>query len=847
MTTLSTNARSQTSSTAALARSAWRLALLSAGTKAELDSGIEYLRARLAEQSRPDEACIHAYTIGTGSALHRSALLFSGASEVASTTAATELGGGAALPIAFMFPGLGDHYIDMGLGLYRTEPAFQQMVDRCAELLEPELGVDIRDIIYPNRSEPTPATRKDEEAPAKALDLRRMLGRDGRAPSAQEARLNQTRFAQPALFIIEYALAELWRSWGVHPEVTIGYSLGEYVAACLAGVLSLEDALTLVARRAQLIETLPPGAMLAISLPEHAVTPLLGAHLSMSAINGPELCVVGGPPEEVDALASQLAKRSVTARRVQSSHAFHSKMMEPIAEPLIRLLRSYTLAPPQIDYVSNVTGALITASQATDPSYWVTHLCRPVRFSDGLGAVFQRSARVLLETGPGRTLCSLATVHPLRQSMTDVTAIASMRHAYEPQPDTEILLRAVSRVWLTGAAVAWDRFPSKSLNLDGSARALEGSVPGAHATAGSQISATEAQLADLWKKVLACEAVSCDDNFFDLGGNSLTAMRLGLRLTRTFGVELSLRQIYELQPLRAMASAIDSGRGAASTPQPQVTQQHAAGEITTAPIRRTRLPNGLEIAHQYEAETIHFYQDIFVQRSYAKNGIAIPRGCIFDVGANIGMFTLFAHTEARDARIFSFEPAPPLFRILQQNVEDHRIGAKIFNFGLSDAEREATFTFYPRSSGMSSFHADAAEERQILESIVENHRKHDMPELNELASSRDELFALRLEAETFTARLRRLSDVIREEGVERIDLLKVDVQKCELEVINGIDEEDWPKIQQIVLEVHDTDDRVLTLTSLFERHGFSVIAEQDELYVGTNIYNLYAIRSKSAQ
>jgi phthiocerol/phenolphthiocerol synthesis type-I polyketide synthase E len=846
MTTPSTQTRSQTSSPEALAGSPWHLALLSAGSEAELAHGIELIRARLAEQAQPDQPRIHVHTVDTASSQHRGALLFSGAREVAEARGAPSAIDGAAPPIALMFSGLGDHYIDMGLALYRHEPIFRQQVDLCAELLAPELGADIRDIMYPDRNDPGREARKAEEAPAKGLDLRRMLGRDGRAPSAHEARLNQTRFAQPALFVIEYALAALWRSFGVRAEIMIGYSLGEYVAACLAGVLSLEDSLTLVARRAQLIETLPPGAMLAISLPEHEVTPFLGAHLSLSAINGPELCVVAGPPEEVDALARQLAQRGVTARRVQSSHAFHSKMMEPITDTLIRLTRSYTLAPPQIDYVSNVTGAPITVSQATDPSYWATHLCRPVRFADGLGAVFQRRARVLLETGPGRTLSSLATVHPLRESVKDV--VSSMRHAYEPQPDTEILLRAVSRLWLAGAALDWDHFPCESLALDGDARAAHGSSPSAPRHAGPEASATERQLADVWKKVLGSEAVSRDDNFFEIGGNSLLAMRLGLRITRTFEVELSLRQLYELQPLWAMAAAIDSRQGTAATSQPApVAQAVAPGESATATSARMRLPNGLEIAHQYEAETDHFYQDIFVQRSYAKNGITIPQGCIFDVGANIGMFTLFAHTETSTAQIYSFEPAPPLFRILQQNVKDHRVRAKVFNFGISDVEREATFTFYPRSSGMSTFHADAAEERHILKSIMDNHRKHDMPELNEFASSQDELFDLRLQAETFTAKLRRLSDVIREQGVERIDLLKVDVQKCELEVINGIDDEDWPKIQQIVLEVHDTDDRVNTLTSIFERRGFSVTAKQDELYVGTNIYNLYAIRSQSAQ
>jgi phthiocerol/phenolphthiocerol synthesis type-I polyketide synthase E len=251
------------------------------------------------------------------------------------------------------------------------------------------------------------------------------------------------------------------------------------------------------------------------------------------------------------------------------------------------------------------------------------------------------------------------------------------------------------------------------------------------------------------------------------------------------------------------------------------------------------------IFHQNEGETRHFYDDIFTHRAYVRHGIQIPdRACVFDVGGNIGLFTLFAHREANDVRVFTFEPAPPLFDILSRNVAEHGVRATLLNIGLSDEEADAPLTFYPRSSGMSSFRADEAEERHNLRTIIENQRRTGLAaEVDLLAPFADQLLDVRLEATTFTAKLRRLSDVLREHGIDRVDLLKVDVQRCELEVIEGIDEADWPKIRQIVLEVHDIDGRVAMTTSLLENHGFSVVSLQDELYVGTNIHNVYAVRS----
>lgn len=840
---------SATSTLRSAARSQ-HLALLSAPSAAEVEAAADALGATLADPSDLPAALVQLHA-ASGPASHRAALLVcdSGEGEAVRERLASEP---VTLPrpVAFMFPGVGDHHPNMASGLYWAVPRFRDEVDRCAELLRPELGLDLRDVLYPRGDGGERGADPDGPEAAGADRLRRILTRERHPASPDEAALNRPSVAQPALFVIEYALAALWRSWGVQVDVMIGYSLGEYVAACLAGVLSLEDSLVLVARRGQWIEESPAGAMLAVALPAAAVEPLLGTHLALSAVNGPTMCVVGGPVEEVELLAKQLAARAVAVRPVQTSHAFHTSAMNPIACRLTELVRSFTRRPPATPYVSNVTGAVITAGEACDPGYWAAHLCRPVRFAEGLDALAARPDRVLVEVGPGQTLTSLATLHAAAAASRGRVVVASMRHAWEPQPDVAVLLRGARRLWLSSALVDWGRFPIGPLVAPQHADPPGGESPAAPRVGGpapeptSFANETERTLAAVWSLLFPGQDVHADASFFQLGGNSLIATRLVERIVESFRVELPLRRIYEAPGLCDMAAAIDAAR------QGGDEAAGSAGRWTARPVppldramSRIRLPNGLVIWHRNEGETRHFYDDIFTHRSYLRQGIRVPDGgCIFDVGANIGLFTLLAHHEARDVHIFAFEPAPALCELLRQNAAEHGVQAAVFACGLSDREGEAIFTFYPRSSGMSSFHADEAEERHVLRTIIANQRAGGMSELAELEANADALLDLRLEPIRFMARLRRLSDVVREQRVERIDLLKVDVQKCELEVLMGIDERDWPKIAQIALEVHDEDGRVAALRDLLERRGFAVAVHQDELYVGTNIHNLYAVR-----
>lgn len=266
------------------------------------------------------------------------------------------------------------------------------------------------------------------------------------------------------------------------------------------------------------------------------------------------------------------------------------------------------------------------------------------------------------------------------------------------------------------------------------------------------------------------------------------------------------------------------------------------GSPDTAGLRRLTLPDGLEIACQSRTEAEHIWEDIFQKKIYLRHGVTLPDGaCVFDVGGNIGMFTLFVHHKCRDARTFTFEPAPPLFEILRFNAGRHAPGARLFNAGVSDRRRTAELTFYPYSSGMSSFHADLEEEKAVLRSIFEHEHAEGRAGLDRIMASSEELLDARFTSRTFACPLVPLSKVIAAERVEAIDLLKIDVQKSELEVLLGIEDRHWPKIRQIVMEVHDLDGRLAEVDGLLRSHGFDVVVEQDPLLTGSVLYNLFAL------
>ncbi|HEX7318160.1 MAG TPA: amino acid adenylation domain-containing protein, partial [Pyrinomonadaceae bacterium] len=248
-----------------------------------------------------------------------------------------------------------------------------------------------------------------------------------------------------------------------------------------------------------------------------------------------------------------------------------------------------------------------------------------------------------------------------------------------------------------------------------------------------------------------------------------------------------------------------------------------------------KLPNELEIDCLNINEARVIYKEIFEDESYLRHGVTLDDGdCVFDIGANIGLFTLFVNQKRRDLRVYAFEPIPPTFAKLRSNVDLYGLKAKLFNCGLSDAAKEAVFTFYPLASGMSGVYANEAEDVQVTRAFLSNTDES-------LTRYADDLLAERFKGERFVGRMRTLSEVMREEGVERIDLLKIDVEKSELDVLNGLADEDWCKVKQVVLEVHDIDGRLNRIEELLKRHGFDVVVEQDPTLAGTGLYNIYAV------
>lgn len=278
------------------------------------------------------------------------------------------------------------------------------------------------------------------------------------------------------------------------------------------------------------------------------------------------------------------------------------------------------------------------------------------------------------------------------------------------------------------------------------------------------------------------------------------------------------------------------------------------GGQATAANRATdySLPNRMTIAHQNKNETDYLYEEIFLKQTYIQHGIELEDGCcVFDVGANIGMFTLFVSQQCRDARIYAFEPLSPIFEKLQLNTNLYVPDAKLFNIGISDVERQETFTYYPRYSMMSgtSAYASSADEVEVIKRFLSNEGQSGDGAAANLLEHADELLAGRFESEAHECRLRTLSSVIRENNVAQIDLLKIDVQRAELDVLMGIEGEDWRKIRQLVMEVHDargkqSEGRANEISALLRRRGFTVVVEQDELLRGTDRYNLYAVHQE---
>ncbi|MEM7116112.1 MAG: amino acid adenylation domain-containing protein [Chloroflexota bacterium] len=405
-----------------------QLILVSGKTETAVSTQAANLTNALTDQNLADAA----YTLAVGRADHpyRRAYVVDSVAKAAellrSPKQTTEKTIDKNAPVVFMFPGQGSQHVNMGRELYETEPTFRATVDECAAILQPLLDLDLRDLLYPE------------------------------SLSADEAakQLQQTAVAQPAIFTIEYALAQLWLEWGIQPSAMVGHSVGEFAAACLAGVFSLEDALTILATRAKLMQAVAPGSMRAVRLSLDELQPHLGNGVTLAANNAPNICIVSGPTDAIEAFDHRLDAAGIATIELHTSHAFHSEMMDEVLEAFETAVSATTRHAPQLPILSTLTGTWLTNKQAVDPVYWTQQLRQPVRFSQAIRALQEEPGRVYLEVGPGNTLSTSTRQHP----DPTMTVIASLGHAKAPKPALETMLEALGKLWLAGANIDWTGF-----------------------------------------------------------------------------------------------------------------------------------------------------------------------------------------------------------------------------------------------------------------------------------------------------------------------------------------------------------------------------------------------------
>jgi len=408
----------------------WQVLPLSAKNEAALAQGRAQLAVHLkAQPAQALQDIAHTLQTGRRAFAWRSAVVASDAGMAAqmlsSPTASPRRATASAPEVAFLFPGSGSQHAFMGAALYRERTVFREALDRCMALLRTHTGIDLQPLLFPAAGEEALANE----------------------------RLFHIETAQPALFAVEYAMAQWWLHCGVKPALMMGHSLGEYVAACVAGVFSLEDALRIVAGRARLVQALPAGAMLAVPLPESELAPFLEMGCDLAAVNGEQLCVLAGTPEAIARAEEALRAREQLPRRLHVAVAFHSRIVDPAVAALEQLIASVPRHAPRIPFISNLTGEPITAQEAASPAYWGRHLRHTVRFATGLGCIFGKPGRVVLEVGPGETLAALARQHPGGGSAAGI--FASQAHAQQTARNSQQLANAVAGLWAAGVDVDW--------------------------------------------------------------------------------------------------------------------------------------------------------------------------------------------------------------------------------------------------------------------------------------------------------------------------------------------------------------------------------------------------------
>ena len=466
--------------------------------------------------------------------------------------------------LVFMFPGQGAQYVNMGKGLYNNEPLFKQTIDKCSEILKPHLNLDIRELLFPENI--------NEDSAKKLV---------------------QTVYTQPALFVIEYSLAKLFISYGIKPNSMIGHSVGDYVAACLADVFTLEDALYILSRRAKLMQQQKSGSMLSVRSSEEEIKKLLDKDIAIAAINSPNLIVLSGETERIKLFSEKLNEMKIENRILFTSHAYHSQMMEPAIEPFVKEFQNINLNNPSAPFISSLTGTWITDEQATDPNFWAAQLRNTVRFSDGIKELQKTNNLILIEIGPGRALTTMASQHKKESGKQIV--ITTLTQPNEDADDLTNFLNAIGKLWLNGVKIDWKNFHKgkrrKRLHLPGyqfdrksywieppKKNPVKKNIDSVITDSAVQLTKKEKV-----KKVIQGEAMTRKEyiagilkeileelsginksefdetkTFLELGFDSLFMTQVSLAFQKKFDVKITLRQLLETAPsINAIAELID--------------------------------------------------------------------------------------------------------------------------------------------------------------------------------------------------------------------------------------------------------------------------------------------------
>lgn len=488
--------------------------------------------------------------------------------------------------VVFMFPGVGTQYPNMALELYDAHPVFREQVDACAEALRGKLHVELHRYLFPSRFGGPPI---DAESVPDAL---------------------------AAVFAVDYSLAKLWISWGVSPAALMGHSLGEYVAACLAGVLSLHDALDLTVRRGRIFDRIPDGRMMGVAMSAEDLQPLLPADVSLGAVNAPGLCMVSGRQSDLDLLHATLTARDVACRQLPVRMASHSALVDPYLAELEGIVRGYQLSAPRLPYLSCVTGDWIRPEQATDPAYWARQLRAPVQFMAMVRRACATPGRVFLEVGPGNTLGTLVGAQRLTPAP---AAVSSLTRQASPHGDHHSVLSAAGRLWQWGASLDWQALrggapvqrtplptypyqrrrywiepgypvgpglapqvaqaPTPRSTVDRPALAPVESI----CTSPVAWSEQERIVGDAWKQVLGVATLGLDDDFTSLGGHSLMAAQVMMQLRLQFTCHMSVTDLYTTPTVRGLAALIAKKTGGAPRNGAKLNAPSLADEVQLDP------------------------------------------------------------------------------------------------------------------------------------------------------------------------------------------------------------------------------------------------------------------------